>query len=55
MSKVHVRNLSKVQRAVKGDNGKVYYIPANSAQSIPEGVSIVEGLSREVRIMVQQS
>ena len=55
MKQVTLLNLSKVQKAVKGTDDKVYYLPPRSPKSLPMGVEVAEGLDKDIRVTVQQS
>ncbi|NNK82758.1 MAG: hypothetical protein HKO92_06520 [Flavobacteriaceae bacterium] len=55
MKKLTLLNIGKVQKAVKGTDGKVYYLPPRSPKSLPAGVEISEGMHREIKITVSES
>lgn len=48
MSKVSLYNASKVQKAVKGTDGKTYYLPPRSPKTLPSGVRVAEGSDRQI-------
>lgn len=55
MKKVTLLNLSKVQKSVRGSDGKVYYLPPRTAKSLPSGVEVIEGLDRQIKVTVKES
>ena len=55
MKKVNLLNVSKVQKAVTGTDGKTYYLPPRSPKSLPSGVEVQEGLDRHIKVTVSES
>ena len=55
MKKINLLNLSRVQKAVTGTDGKTYYLPSRKPTSLPAGVEVLEGLSQEIKVTVKES
>lgn len=55
MKKVNLLNIGRVQKAVKGTDGKIYYLPPRAPKSLPSGVEVAEGLDREIKVTVKES
>ena len=55
MNQVHIYNLSKVQKAVKGTDGKVYYLPPRTVKPLPKGGEVEAGLDRYTKVTYKES
>lgn len=55
MTKVTILNRDKVQKAIKGTDEKIYYIPAKAKRSLPAGVEILEGRDQYIKVTVSES
>lgn len=55
MKKLTLLNVGKVQKAIKGTDGKIYYLPVRSPKSLPAGVEILEGKDRHIFVTVSES
>lgn len=55
MNKVKILNLSKVQKAVVGTDGKTYYMPPRTHKYLPMGVQVASGLDRYLKVTFQES
>jgi hypothetical protein len=55
MKKFTLLNLSKVQKTVKGSDDKFYYLPPRTPKSLPAGIEVKEGLTKEIKITVSES
>ena len=55
MKKLSLLNVGKVQKAVKGTDGKVYYLPPRKPKPLPAGVEVAEGMCREIKVTVSES
>lgn len=55
MKKVTLLNLSRVQKAIKGTDDEIYYLPPRTPKSLPSGVEVKEGLDKDIKVTVSQS
>jgi hypothetical protein len=55
MKKVSIQNLSRVQKAVEGTDGKTYYIPPKKPKTLPAGVQVKSGLGRFLKVTYVES
>jgi len=52
MKRVSIVNTSKVAKAIKGTDGKIYYLPPRKPQFLPMNVEVAEGMCRELKVTV---
>ena len=54
MNKVNIYNASKVQKTIKGTDGKVYYLPPRTVKHLPSGIQVAEGIDRNLIVTIPE-
>lgn len=55
MKRVTLVNISKVQKAIKGTDDVIYYLPPRIPSPLPAGVDIKEGRDQQIKVTVSES